>query len=78
MKEKDKAKHLLASAFTQVREDESGAIRIYDDAAPEEIVSFLYGNGVLVSEIKKDKVGLEEYYTDFMAAKGGKRDEKAQ
>ena len=73
VKEKGKAKHLLASAYAQVREDESGAIRVYDDAAPEEIVSFLYENGVLVSEIKKDKVGLEEYYTDLMAAKGGRR-----
>ena len=63
---------LLGSRFAQVKEDESGAIRIYDNTAPEAVVSFLYENGVLVSEIKKAKVGLEEYYTDLMAAKGGR------
>ena len=73
VKEKDKARRLLASAYAQVKEDESGAIRVYDDAMPEEIVSLLYDNSVIVSEIKKAKVGLEEYYTDLMAERGERR-----
>ena len=72
-RETERTKRLLGSKYAQVGQDESGAIRIYDDAAPEAVVSFLYENGVLVSEIKKAKVGLEEYYTDLMAAKGGRR-----
>jgi ABC-2 type transport system ATP-binding protein len=72
-RETERTKRLLGSKYAQVGQDENGAIRVYDDAAPEEVVSFLYENGVLVSEIKKAKVGLEEYYTDLMAAKGGRR-----
>ncbi|MBQ8427871.1 MAG: hypothetical protein IJX18_01300, partial [Clostridia bacterium] len=33
---------------------------------PEEIVTYLYGKGVLIAEIKRDKIGLEEYYSDLM------------
>lgn len=72
-REPERTKRLLGSRFAQVKEDESGAIRIYDDAAPEAVVSFLYENGVLVSEIRKDKIGLEKYYTDLMAERGGRR-----
>ena len=72
-RETERTKRLLGSKYAQVDQDESGAIRIYDDATPEAVVSFLYENGVLVSEIKKAKVGLEEYYTDLMAERGGRR-----
>jgi hypothetical protein len=49
-----------------VEEDESGFIRIYDLAAPEEVTRFLYQNGITVSEIRRAKIGLEEYYIDLM------------
>ena len=47
-----------------------GYIRVYDLTTPEEIVTYLYENGICVTEIKTDKIGLEEYYIDLM--KGGK------
>ena len=36
----------------------------------EEIVKMLYDNGIVITEIGKAKIGLEEYYIDLM--KGGK------
>ena len=59
-------KRLLTSRYTRVEEDESGFIRIYDLAAPEEVTRFLYQNGITVSEIRRAKIGLEEYYIDLM------------
>jgi len=37
---------------------------------PEEVAAHLYANGICVSELGTDKIGLEEYYIDLM--KGGK------
>ena len=69
-KDMNRAKFILGSKFSRVEEDEAGYIRVYDMTTPEEIVSYLYGNGICVTEIKTDKIGLEEYYIDLM--KGGK------
>lgn len=69
-KDMNRAKFILGSKFSRVDEDEAGYIRVYDMTTPEEIVSYLYGNGICVTEIKTDKIGLEEYYIDLM--KGGK------
>ena len=69
-KDMNRAKFILGSKFSRVEEDEAGYIRVYDLTAPEEIVSYLYENGICVTEIKTDKIGLEEYYIDLM--KGGK------
>lgn len=63
---------LLGSRYSRVEEDENEYIRIYDLTEPEEVVTFLYENGVTVSEIKKDKIGLEEYYIDLMHEKEGR------
>lgn len=65
-KEMNRAKAILAVRYSRVEEDESGYIRIYDAESPENIVSFLYENGILISEIKTAKIGLEEYYIDLM------------
>ena len=64
-KDMPKTKTLLESKYSRVSE-ENEYIRIYDDAQPEEIVRYLFDNGILVSEIKTDKIGLEEYYIDLM------------
>lgn len=64
--DQNKAKRLLGSKFSRVEEDESGMLRVYDLAEPEETVSFLYQNGLTVDEIRRDKIGLEEYYIDLM------------
>jgi len=36
-----------------------------------EIVEKLLGSGLEVREIKKNKIGLEEYYVELMSRKGG-------
>ena len=65
-KEHNRAKNLLGCKYNRVEEDEAGFVRVYDPVAPEEIVTYLYENGLLVSELKTAKIGLEEYYTDLM------------
>ena len=62
----NRAKMILGCKYSRVEEDEAGYIRVYDMTTPEEIVTHLYENGILVSEIKTDKIGLEEYYIDLM------------
>ena len=63
---------LLTKKYADVRM-EDGYIRIYDVDNVEEIVSYLMENGYVVSEIKKNKIGLEEYYIEIMSKGGGKR-----
>lgn len=69
--EMNRTKMLLGCKYSRVEEDEAEYIRVYDLTTPEEIVSYLYENGICVTEIKTDKIGLEEYYIDLM--NGGKR-----
>ena len=62
---------VLKKKFDDVRmEDES--IRVYDVDDTESIVAYLLMNGHTVSEIKRNKIGLEEYYIELMSAKEGK------
>ena len=63
---------LLTKKYADVRM-EDGYIRIYDVDDVEEIVSYLMENGHVVSEIKKNKIGLEEYYIELMSKQGGNR-----
>ncbi|MBQ7921891.1 MAG: ATP-binding cassette domain-containing protein [Clostridia bacterium] len=72
--EMGRTKSLLSCRYSRVEADEAGYIRVYDLTTPEEIVSYLYGNGVCVTEIRTDRIGLEEYYIDLM--NGGKREWK--
>ena len=62
----DETKILLNKEYSRVELDESGYIRVYNDVKSEDIVSYLYKNKILVSEIKTDKISLEEYYIDLM------------
>lgn len=62
------AKSLLKARFDIVKE-EDGCLRVYDVDNTEEIVEFLIKNGHIISEIKKNKIGLEEYYIELMSAK---------
>lgn len=64
--EMEKSKLLLGYQYARVEEDEAGYLRVYDRTTPEEIVTYLYRQGICVSEIKTDKIGLEEYYIDLM------------
>lgn len=66
------AKRLLKSRYARVETDEADYLRVYDIVPNEEIVTFLHQNGVTVSEIRKTKIGLEEYYIDLMHEKEGR------
>ena len=68
-KDMSRTKALLSCKYSRVQEDQAGYIRVYDKTSPEEIVTYLYENGILVSEISTDKIGLEEYYIDLMNEK---------
>ena len=70
--EMQKAWLLLTKKYADVRM-ENGYIRIYDVDDVEEIVSYLMENGHVVSEVRKNKIGLEEYYIELMSKQGGKR-----
>lgn len=59
---------VLQHKFPDVRQ-ENDAIRVYDVENPEEIVEYLIKNGHIVNEIKKNKIGLEEYYIELMSKK---------
>ena len=65
----------LQRAFSALRQNypdvrtEEGAVRVYDVDDTEGIVAFLLQNGVDVSEIRKNRIGLEEYYIELMSRK---------
>jgi ABC-2 type transport system ATP-binding protein len=65
------AGNLLKTKYDNFREEE-GYLRVYDVDDTESIVEYLLKNNHVVSEIKKNKVGLEEYYIELMQAKEGK------
>ena len=62
------AKALLESKFADVRMEDD-YIRIYDVDDTAAIVDYLMKRGHIVSELKKNKIGLEEYYIELMSAK---------
>ena len=64
------AKQVLAAKFADVRE-EAEYLRVYDVDDTAAIVDYLMKNGHVVSEIKKNKIGLEEYYIELMSQKEG-------
>ena len=55
----------LSREYADVRL-EDGYVRVYDVPDTAEIVDYLMKNGHTVSEIKKNKIGLEEYYIELM------------
>ena len=69
-KDMNKALTVLKEKFSNVRLEEEN-IRIYDEDNTEMIVDYLFKNGCVVSEVKKNKIGLEEYYIELMNQEGG-------
>lgn len=59
---------VLRRKFADVR-TEGEYVRVYDVDKPEVIVAHLLENGHVVSEIHKNKIGLEEYYIELMSKK---------
>ena len=70
-KDMKNAKDILKRKYSNVRE-EDGYLRVYDVDDTESIVEYLIKNGHVVNEIKKNKIGLEEYYIELMSNKEGK------
>ena len=60
------AASLLRDSYADVRV-EDGYIRVYDVDNTAEIVDLLMQSGHAVSEISKNKIGLEEYYVELMS-----------
>ena len=59
---------VLKAKFGNVRMEET-YLRVYDVDDTETIVDCLMKNGHVVSEIHKNKIGLEEYYIELMSKK---------
>ena len=64
------AKKVLDRKYEDVRLEEA-CLRVYDEDSTESIVEYLLKNGHVVSEIRKNKIGLEEYYIELMSKKEG-------
>ena len=58
----------LRQKYPDVRAEE-GAVRVYDVNDTEEIVDYLMRSGIDVSQIEKNRIGLEEYYIELMSRK---------
>lgn len=70
-KDIDGAKTLLKKKY-EILKEEDGYLKVYDVNETEEIVEYLLKNNHVVSEIKKNKIGLEEYYVELMSKGEGK------
>ena len=62
------AEQVLKQKFKNVR-IENDYVRVYDVEDTESIIKYLLENKHVASEIKKNKVGLEEYYVELMSKK---------
>lgn len=62
------AEAALKAKYAAVR-NENGYLRVYDENDAASIVEYLIKNGHIVNEIKKNKIGLEEYYVELMSKK---------
>jgi len=68
VKDITKAILLLKKKYNNVRQEDN-YVRVYDEENVDEIVKYLIDNNIIPSEIKKNKVGLEEYYIELMSQK---------
>ena len=73
-KDKKSALKILKQKYDNVKE-EGDMIRVYDVEESEEIVETLLKEGIVVSMVTKNKIGLEEYYIELMS-KGEKQNGK--
>ena len=63
-----KAMLLLNKKYSLVKQEQD-YVRVYDEEDVDGIVKYLIDNNIIPSEIKKNKVGLEEYYIELMSNK---------
>ena len=66
----EKTKNVLSLKYSRVEIDDNEYVRVYDEVTSEDVVSYLYEKEILISEVKTDKIGLEEYYIDLMKEGG--------
>lgn len=66
----DGARRVLATRFPDVRK-QVDTLRVYDVEDTEAVVGLLLKSGHPISEVKKNRVGLEEYYIELMSKKEG-------
>ena len=66
----DAATVILRKTYSDVRVEDD-KIRVFDADDTAKIVQTLMENGIAVSEIYKNKIGLEEYYIELMSGKDG-------
>ena len=59
---------VLQAKYGDVRQEED-YLRVYGVDETDSIVDYLMKNGHVVSEIRKNKIGLEEYYIELMSRK---------
>ena len=59
---------LLRQRYADVRLEDN-EIHVYGEEDTESIVKYLIENGQFISGIKKNKIGLEEYYVELMSKK---------
>ncbi|MBQ8425415.1 MAG: ATP-binding cassette domain-containing protein [Clostridia bacterium] len=71
VKDSKKAIEILKGKYKNVRLEQE-FVRVYDEENVEEIVKYLVDSNIIPSEIKKNKVGLEEYYIELMSRKEAK------
>lgn len=72
-KDMERTKEILLKKYSRVEfDEEKSVLRVYSAKNPEEIVSYLYKNQIIVNELRTDKIGLEEYYINLMNEKGVK------
>ena len=69
--DKKSALDLLSKKYSNVREEQE-YVRVYDEEDVDGIVKYLLENDIVPSEIKQNKVGLEEYYIELMSNKEAK------
>ena len=69
------AKAVLQDKFNNVKEEEE-YLRVYDVDDTESIVEHLLKNGHVVNEVRKNKIGLEEYYIELMSKNEEKKEDK--
>ncbi len=74
-KDMEGARSLLEKEYATVKQEDD-YIRVYDVDDTKSIVEYLIKNDHVVSEIKKNKIGLEEYYVELMSAQDTEKEAK--
>ena len=64
-KDMQKAQSALIKKYSRVALEDD-FIRVYDDVSAEDVVEYLYQKQIYVTQVKTDKISLEEYYIDLM------------